>query len=141
MIFDFIKSMEKRKLFYAGLILLFVFFAAEFVGYFNLMPRVFILAGLIVSIFIIGCLVWLIHGTTVKPVSALLKMGHILTQKDCPALKTTVTELTQGNLSVRLSVQANPIPFSKDHEIGKLTQVFNATLGVILICRADTVGK
>jgi len=125
MIFDFIKSMEKRKLFYAGLIVLFVSLTAEFVGYFNLMPKVFILAGVLGSILIIIGLIWFMHGTAVKPISALLKMGDVLTQKDCPALKTTVTELTQGNLSVRLSVQANPIPFSKNHEIGKLTQVFN----------------
>ncbi len=125
MIFDFIKSVEKRKLFYLGLIVLFIFITAEFVGYFNLISRIFIIVGLSGSVLIIFGLIWFIHRTNVKPISKLLKMGEVLTQKDCPALKTTVTELTQGNLSVRLSVQANPIPFSKDHEMDKLTQVFN----------------
>jgi methyl-accepting chemotaxis protein len=85
------------------------------------------LGGLIVA----SCLAWFVRWKIIKPLARLSAVGHSFATKDCVALSTALTELAQGNLTARLSIQSQPIEGSALSELDQLTRAFNDIIGKI----------
>ncbi|MCJ7812712.1 substrate-binding domain-containing protein, partial [bacterium] len=87
--------------------------------------KILILTALLCGLFILAGLIWLIQRRTLKPMNSLMKTGQSLTTVDCPSLTAAMTELTQGNLTVDLSIRSKQLSPSEDPELNRFVDVFN----------------
>jgi methyl-accepting chemotaxis protein len=83
------------------------------------------LSGLIGGCALALLLIWLQFRREFKPFTGLLKLGSSINNEDLSSLTFAITELSQGNMSIRYDRKAKPVPQTGVADTDALIKIMN----------------
>jgi len=139
-------TISKNKRFrHWGFGYLFIFFIISLFGLFSLLksvnesisspaetvlqnpvlPQIMLVIGFSAIVLFATFQLFLLKDFKKVPVFESINIDSSVITKDCQALSAAMTELAQGNLSVQLTINAQPIPLTENAELNKFIEAFN----------------
>jgi len=94
----------------------------------TILPMFMLLTGFLVLTLFVFYLLFILTSWRKETEFSSLHIDSSVITRDCQSLSAAMAELAQGNLSVRLSIQAQPLELTKSDELNQFIVAFNTII-------------
>lgn len=80
------------------------------------------------ALVMVGATWWILNGQVIRPIQRLTRLSRQIAQDDLPSFVQVARAMADGDLTQQARLTAQPLPVTRDDEIGQMAAGFNAMI-------------